>query len=138
MLTYIFSNLKANIEQVRPVPDKDSTNNIEIITCNLSMWNMTWLLSSVLTYGRSVELKLTAAVNWTIKLSQKQRKEWGKENSIRWCQLRNKPGAIRQNRAWLAQSCKLKTNWRKKRTQLVSAPMPGTSHTRWISKLKYA
>ena len=39
----------------------------------------------VLTLHRSVQLKLNSDVNWTIRLSQKQRRASAKQNGIRWC-----------------------------------------------------
>ena len=67
-----------------------------------TIYEMTWSLSSVLTWHRPVQLKLNSDVNWTIKLNKKQIKASVKQNGIRWCQQCKKP-CIRQNRAWLAQ-----------------------------------
>ena len=62
-----------------------------------TIFETTWSLSSVLTLHRSVQLKLNSDVKQiTASASAKQ-------NSIRWCQQRNKPRRNRENRAWLAQ-----------------------------------
>ena len=86
-----------------------------------TIYKMTCSLSSMLTLYRSVQLKLNAFVNWTMKRSKKQIKACGKQNGIRWCQQCNKPGAISRNRAWLAQRLWTETNMWK--TLLVSVPV---------------
>ena len=96
MQTNIPSNLQADIEKVRPAPDKYNTRYyIEAINFNLSnkdnhLWNdMINVLNT-----NFAKVKLNNDLNWIIKLSQKQIRTSAKENSIRWCQQCNKPGAI--------------------------------------------
>ena len=77
---------------------------------------MTCSLSSVLTFHRSVQLKLNTDVNWTIKLSQKQIRANTKQNGIRWCQQCNIPGAIGRIERDLLKGYEMRTNYVKNTT----------------------
>ena len=79
---------------------------------------MTWSLSSVLTLHRTVQLKLNSDESWTIKLNQKQIRENAKQNSIRWCEQCNKPGAIDRIEGDLLRGEQIM-----QRTQLPSVPV---------------
>ena len=65
---------------------------------------MTLSLSSVLILQMSVELKLNVDINWTIKLSQKQKHVGNKTAQGDRYQQCNKPEAIRESGMLLAQS----------------------------------
>ena len=71
---------------------------------------MPWLLYSVLTLHRSVQLKMNADVNWNCETHPKT-KACAKQNAIMLCQQCNKPGATRHSRAWLAQRLWTETNY---------------------------
>ena len=82
-----------------------------------TIFETTWSLSSVLTLHRSVQLKLNSDVKQiTASASAKQ-------NSIRWCQQRNKPGAIGRIERDLFKCYELRKNY-VKNTQLASVPRP--------------
>ena len=77
MQTNIPISLQANIKQPRPVSVKYNTDNIKkqwpsIYRIKTTSYEVAWLMSSVLTLHRSVQLKLDAVVNWTMKHSQQQ------------------------------------------------------------------
>ena len=98
MQTNIPSNLQANIEQVRPAPDKwYNKYYIEAITFNVNnkdnhLWNgmITVLIANfaqVIATQTEFWCKLIYQIELKTTVSAKQ-------NGIRWCQQCKKPGAI--------------------------------------------
>ena len=108
-------------------PDLHQTNTIlnrykqwpSISAIRTTIYEMSWPLSSVLTLHRSVQLKLNADVNWTVKRTQKK-KACAKQNGIKWCQQCTKADVIGRNRAWLAQRLWTETNCVKNTTSISS------------------
>ena len=92
---------------------------------------MTWSLSSVLTLHMSKQLKLNSDGNWTIKLSQRQIRESAKQNSIRWCQQCNKPGAISRKERDSLKGYKLRTNYIKNTTNVSSCDLEQVTQTKY-------
>ena len=85
--------------------DLDQTNTIMII---YKSNEMAWLLPSVLTLSRSVQLKLNADANW---MQSKTEKACAKQNGIKWYTQCDKLSAIGRNGASLAQRFWTKTNY---------------------------
>ena len=113
------TNTILNINKQRP----------SISAIRTTIYEMPWSLSSVLTLHRSVQLKLNADVNWTVKRTQKQRHV--KQNGIKWCQQCNKPGAVGRNRAWLAQILWTETNYVKNTTSISSCSLEQVTLTNY-------
>ena len=116
--------------------DLRQTSNILSILLSISairttIYEITWSPSSVLTLHRSVQLKLNSGVNWTIKLSQKQVRESAKQNSIRWCQQYNKPGAIGKTERDLLQGYELRTNYVKNTTNVSFCDLEQVTSTKY-------
>ena len=82
------------------------------------MQSVTVSASSLITLYRPVQLD---DINSTIKLNKNQTKTYTKQNDTRWCQRCNKPGAIEEKKAWLAQIYKLRTNHVKNATSVSSS-----------------
>ena len=94
-------------------------------------YEMTWSPSSVLTLHRSTQLKLNSAVNWTIKLSQRQIRASAKQNDIRWCQQCNKPVAIGRTERDLLKGYELRTNCVKNTTSISSCDLEQVTPTKY-------
>ena len=124
MQTNIPSNLQANIEQIKPAPDKYySKYYIEAITFNLSnednyLWNdMITVLSANFAQVSAPQTECWCKLN-TIKLSQKQIRASVKQNGIRSCQKCNKPGVLGRTERQLLEGYGLRTNYVKNTTTL--------------------
>ena len=123
MKTNISSNLQANIEQIKPAPDKYYTKYyIEAITFNLRnyLWNdMITVLSANFAQVSAPQTEFWCKLN-TIKLSQKQIRASVMQNGIRSCQQCNKPGVLGRTERQLLEGYELRTNYVKNTTTLSS------------------
>ena len=123
MKTNIPSNLQANIEQIKPAPDKYYTKYyIEAITFNLRnyLWNdMITVLSANFAQVSAPQTEFWCKLN-TIKLSQKQIRASVMQNGIRSCQQCNKPGVLGRTERQLLEGYELRTNYVKNTTTLSS------------------
>ena len=123
MKTNIPSNLQANIEQIKPAPDKYYTKYyIEAITFNLRnyLWNdMITVLSANFAQVSAPQTEFWCKLN-TFKLSQKQIRASVMQNGIRSCQQCNKPGVLGRTERQLLEGYELRTNYVKNTTTLSS------------------
>ena len=141
MQSKIPSNLLANIEQVRPAPDKQYTKYyLEAITFNLSnkeshLWNdMITVLSANFTQISATQTEFWCRypdVNCTIKSTQNQIRASAQQNDIRWCQKCSKPGAIGKTERGLLKGYELKTNYVKNTTSVSSCDLEKVTPTKY-------
>ena len=132
MQTNIPTNLQANIEQVRPVPDKYNTKYyIEAITFNLSnkdnhLWNdMITVLSANFAQVSASQTEYWCKLNYQIEPKTNTGKCESKQHKVMPTMQQTRRN--KQNRAWLAQRL-LTENKLCKEHNYWQFLWPGTNH----------
>ena len=99
-----------------------------------TIYEITWSLPLVPTLHKLVQLKWNSDVNRTIELSQKQIRGNAKQNSIRWCQQSNKPGAICRTECDFLKGYELRTNYVKNTTTNSFCDLEHVTHCKYVNQ----